>query len=200
MKITLDLLKKCGACGDGYEWSVQTFPAGEETFQKGREKLVQYLKTSSSQTITSWLTWYDSLLTNPIAIKYYNDWFYTEKYSFVNRTNNVLKEYNSKEEMLVAFEIVKTIVMQEYLDKMSINEHISNEDGTVTWVPVDIKTLTDEAEYQVFNPMLGTHKYCATLQDAKTEILSIQESFANSMLTKQEQISNPDGDCAWVTI
>lgn len=200
MKITLGLLKVCGVCGDAYTWSVNTFPIGEETFEKGREKLVEHLKTLSSREADAWLRFYDSLLTNPIAVKYYNDWFYTGKYSFVNRSNNVLKEFNSKENMLIAFDTEYVAMMEAYLDKMSINEHIANEDGSVTWKSVDIKNLVDEAEYQVFNPMLGTHTFCATLQEAKDEILIVQNIYAASILTKQEQISNPDGDCAWVEL
>jgi hypothetical protein len=199
MKITLELLEKCGVCGDAYDWSSKAFPnSSEETFEKGKEKLLEHLKTLPAQVASAWLNWYDSLLINPVAVKFYNDWSYTGKYSFINLINNIRsKEYTSENEMLDDYNIEKNIIMQQYLDSMSINEHINNEDNTTTWKPVDIKNLIDEAEYQVFNPMLGTHKFCATLQETKDEILNIQNNYVNIMLKKEKQITNPDGNYAW---
>jgi len=201
MKITLELLQKCGVCGDALTWTTRALKLNNResaTHSEGRVALLPYLTNLDSASASAWLNWYDSLLTSPIAVKFYNDWSYTGKYSFINLINNIRsKEYTSENEMLDDYNIEKNIIMQQYLDKMSINEHINNEDNTTTWKPVDIKNLIDEAEYQVFNPMLGTHKFCATLQETKDEILNIQNNYVNIMLKKEKQITNPDGNYAW---
>jgi len=201
MRICIDLLEKCGVCGDALTWTnglASRLNKETLTHAQGREELLPYIQTLDTSSSEAWLQWYDALPSNPIAVKYYNDWTYTGKYAFFNKkTNKRSAEYSSEADMQNALAEEKTILIDDYLDNISVNLHVSNDDNTVTWVPVDVRNLTQEAEYQVFNPLRGTHRYCATLELARERIASIQNSYANIMLIQERQITNPDGDLAW---
>jgi len=55
-------------------------------------------------------------------------------------------------------------------------------------------------QYQVFNPITGTHTYCETLADAKVVMAEVAtQLLANtSRITICQEISNENGDTTWV--
>lgn len=52
-------------------------------------------------------------------------------------------------------------------NKLFVVQEIEHPNGDVTWLSVDINTLTDDHVYQVFNTFTGQHERCETLALAK---------------------------------
>ena len=202
--ITIPFLQTMNACEGGIEWTKNWFISinvTECTYEYGRENLNAYCKNNPDITV-GWMTWYDSLPTNPKAIMYFPDWKYLSEFKLLNIFTNVYDTFTNLSDAQAQLEKNKTEYIDSQKNKFSVNQDVDNPDGSTTWIPVDPFTFDKEDDYQVFDVFSGQYTFCSNLAEAQATQRAIEEKLCNAVMPPiQQQIASADGnETAWVNI
>ena len=203
MKITIGLLKACGVCGDALIWTTRALHLNNREsadFIEGRTELLPYLKNLDEDTSNGWLRWYDGLLTNPTAVKYYNDYTYLPEYRIIDATlNNQEVYFTNYDGALNYIKQAEVDCIKNCKNRFSVVRTVENDQCIVTTIPVDIESETEEGTFLVYNHETGVNEPHRNLQSAKDGIFELSKKFTDAHLNIMQKVTNPDGDIAWDT-
>lgn len=130
-------------------------------------------------------------------IKMLGDYTYG-KYRVYNPITNIFIEYETLEEAQQSQDTIRQEWLKHESLRWAVNQEIDNQDGTITWKPVDWETFSEPDSYQVFVHTTGQYVFCPTVEEAKQKLKELQDAFIDAYQPKiQQQIIHADGDTAW---
>jgi hypothetical protein len=83
----------------------------------------------------------------------------------------------------------------------SVNAAVKNTDGSITWNPIDIKSLASlpDATYEVYDYVVNAYESYTTTADALAAVQAIETKLSAMVPGIQQQITSSDGlQTAWI--
>jgi hypothetical protein len=217
MKITLDLLKAAGICEEGEKLYAEL--GSPDTWALGKERADAYVKANDATATTRGInmTWWDSLLTNPICVKYWNNysrgvygfrdffpdnskmtytWIKPNDYTTFPTLAEVIKARADLLDKYIREGKVDFDVLKEesvLVDKMF---NVREPEYRIELVKQDINKLTEEGKYRVYNYELNKYVNCATLSETIQKLQEVKSGYAIKNVIKQ-LVTDQEGNKAW---
>lgn len=87
------------------------------------------------------------------------------------------------------------------IDQAIIVHEEKHDNEDITWHIVDVLNCPDDGNFQVFNPLTGSHEKVIGKENAVNKQKEIKNAIISGYVISIEQkITNPLGDVAWVSV
>jgi hypothetical protein len=91
--------------------------------------------------------------------------------------------------------------IQHILEQVVISHEEQHNDDNVTWHLIDLTDCPEEGNFQIFNPLTGTHEKVVSKTEALNKQSQIKDNIIQGYFVLVEQkITNSFGDVCWVSV